>query len=266
MKVVTDNKHYNDIADAIREKTGTKNTYTPAEMASGVNEVYEAGYSQSELDFWNNFKRGKSYWNHLFTEWGHYYIRPPFKIVLPPNASTQFAFWTCWNLERVEKNYFDFSKITASDSEYSDGHVDTFAYCVNLKVIEDIGLPAGYYYRTFQGDALLHTIEVLRSRETTVYTSNAFERCQALKNITFEGVIGRNISFSSSPLSGESMKSVITHLKDYLGTTSEYTYTVTFKTSAFEALEAEGATAEYNGTPCTWAELIGFLKWNLVKA
>ena len=62
------------------------------------------------------------------------------------------------------------------------------------------------------------------------------------------------------------MKNIIEHLKDYNGTTNEYKYTVTFKTSAFNVLEAEGATAEYNGTACTWAELIDNLKWNLVKA
>ena len=41
--VTTDNKHYNDIANAIREKTGTETTYTPEEMITGVAEVYDAG-------------------------------------------------------------------------------------------------------------------------------------------------------------------------------------------------------------------------------
>ena len=34
--VYTNNKHYQDIADAIREKNGTENTYTPAEMAEAI--------------------------------------------------------------------------------------------------------------------------------------------------------------------------------------------------------------------------------------
>ena len=41
--ITTDNKHYNDIANAIREKTGTETTYTPEEMKSGIAEVYDAG-------------------------------------------------------------------------------------------------------------------------------------------------------------------------------------------------------------------------------
>lgn len=35
-KVVTDSQHYSDIADAIREKTGSSATYTPAEMAPAI--------------------------------------------------------------------------------------------------------------------------------------------------------------------------------------------------------------------------------------
>lgn len=41
--ITTDNKHYNDIANAIREKTGTETTYTPEEMKSGITEVYDSG-------------------------------------------------------------------------------------------------------------------------------------------------------------------------------------------------------------------------------
>jgi hypothetical protein len=52
-------------------------------------------------------------------------------------------------------------------------------------------------------------------------------------------------------------------LKDYSGTSNENVYTITFSTDCKTALEAEGATAEYNGQPCTWTELIAYKKWNL---
>lgn len=41
--VTTDNKHYADIAAAIREKTGTMTTYKPEQMAEGIGAVYAAG-------------------------------------------------------------------------------------------------------------------------------------------------------------------------------------------------------------------------------
>lgn len=34
--ITTDSKHYNDIARAIREKTGGSKTYTPREMAGAI--------------------------------------------------------------------------------------------------------------------------------------------------------------------------------------------------------------------------------------
>lgn len=35
-RVITDDKHYADIADAIREKSGEKTTYKPSEMADAI--------------------------------------------------------------------------------------------------------------------------------------------------------------------------------------------------------------------------------------
>ena len=105
--------------------------------------------------------------------------------------------------------------------------------------------------------------KIILNNEGDQAISVAFTSCSRLKNIEFDGVIGRAASFSVSPLSVKSTKSIITHLKNYAGTDSEYAYTVTFKASAFETLEAEGATSP-NGN--TWAEYIDDLKWNLTLA
>ena len=110
------------------------------------------------------------------------------------------------------------------------------------------------------------TIDKLIFNENTVLT-NLFVYATALTNIKeVEGIIGTSISFSSSPLTVESMKSIISCLKDYSGTESEHTYTITFTSACKTSLEAEGATAEYtqeDGTTinCTWLELIGYKKW-----
>ena len=110
----------------------------------------------------------------------------------------------------------------------------------------------------------------------------SFYKCNQLKNIKFEGVIGQTISFSSSPLTVESMKSIITHLKDYSGLTDdsgnslEKAYTLTLKSSCVTELE----TAEFTDDDKAWLEEVGItylddltwvdviddLKWNLVTA
>lgn len=117
----------------------------------------------------------------------------------------------------------------------------------------------------FQNAANLKEIVLLKLREDgTNSLSKNFDGCTSLVTINIEGKIGKSTSFADCPLSVKSLKNIIEHLMDYTGK-KEYVYTVTFKTSAFDEIEKEGATAKYNGTACTWAELINNKKWNLVK-
>lgn len=39
-KVLTDNKYYSQIADAIREQNGTNNTYTPPQMVRALKDLF----------------------------------------------------------------------------------------------------------------------------------------------------------------------------------------------------------------------------------
>lgn len=150
----------------------------------------------------------------------------------------------------------------------------TFSYLSEAynaaKYIPDYGIPAvDKYDQAYDNSTAIETIEIIRCHENTTFTSNTFTNCTNLKTVTFEGTIGTNISFSTcKSLTVESLKNIITHLKDYSGTgdANDHTYTITLTTSAFNNLEAEGATAQYNGVACTWAELIDNKKWNLVKA
>lgn len=154
------------------------------------------------------------------------------------------------------------------------GWRQTFQTCTKLEIVEDIGMQPAAYYFTFTNSNKLHTIEVLRFAEDT-QESSGFLGCLSLTNITIEGTIGRKLSFASCPLSVDSLKSVITHLKNYAGV-SEYTYTITFKSSAFTALEESGFTDEDKAwlegvgitytDDLTWALVIDNLKWNLTLA
>lgn len=63
---------------------------------------------------------------------------------------------------------------------------------------------------TFSG-AKVETIDKLIVTEKLKY-SNTFNSCTNLKNIVFEGTIGENISFPASPLSKDSITSIVNHL------------------------------------------------------
>lgn len=236
------------------------------QLKQDFDKVYEAGKKAEQDIFWDEFQDygNRTDYASAFRYWKAEEITPKYKIA--PTAAAGQLFYNCSKLKTIDKKMFDLSKATYTPTGNSSSSYAFCAGCNSLEYFPDIGLQAGYCYWGFDRCFKLKTIEVYRVAENVAFgsgSSGTFYRCDALENITIEGIIGRSIQFTYSPLTPESMKSIITHLKDYAGTSSEYSYTVTFKTSAFEALEAEGETSP-NGN--TWAEYIDDLKWNLTLA
>lgn len=254
------NEKMTAIADAIRKNTGGTTPLTLDDMASGVNEVYEAG-KKSEYDkFWDSCQDNGKRWNYEMAFAGQNWKPDNFKPkypMKPRNALRMFyrsSYLTCDitevadidfsdapSLEQTFQNFMG-TRIGVLDIRKASSITNMVANCSNLvkidKIIVDESLPSAL---SFASDS-------------------------KLENVIIEGEIVKNVSAGACPLTVESLKSIITALKDNTGTAEEYQYTVTFKAYAFEILEAEGTTAEYNGSPCTWAELIDNKKWNLVKA
>ena len=269
------NKKYEEadvqaIAVAIREKTGSEDTYNVSEMASGVNEVYEAGKKVGQIDFVNMLSNDgvRGMYRYVFegADFSGYTFNP---VIYPTRVGSVF-----YNYTGVEfPKGVDFSKANIAESVTDTALIpyNTFAYCRNQERIPDMNIPVQYRYTNTYTNCYVKKIDIIRVAETTLFSST-FSGCNYLEDVTFEGIIGRNISFSASPLTLDCMKHIITHLKDYTGVTDdggtslEHTYTLTLKTSCKTALTDEGATAEHNGESCTWIELIDNKKWNLVWA
>lgn len=91
--------------------------------------------------------------------------------------------------------------------------------------------------------------------------SDYFSYAYSLEEVEIEGSIaGGSLNIKNSPkLTLDSLKSILTALKDYSGTTNEYSYTVTLRSENWAVLEADGATAP-NGM--TWVEYISAKGWN----
>ena len=189
----------------------------------------------------------------------------PYPLVLTDNCQQMFYNYKGEKLPRPQ--YVDMRGVPASN----DYLYRTFAYWSYTKTNEgyvpDYGIQAPTNYRyTFDGATGIRKIEIIRSAETTKY-EGTFQKCTRLIDVAFDGIIGRDINFADcSSLSVASIKNVAEHLKDYSETDKEFSCTLTLPSGAFAVLEAEGATAEYNGLPCTWAELIDNKKWNLTLA
>ena len=88
-------------------------------------------------------------------------------------------------------------------------------------------------------DSKIKTIDLFRVNENN-YCALIFRNATNLENITFEGVIGTSINFQWSPLTSESVQSIIDHLKDLTGLTAQ---TLTLKNTVGANLtEAQRAT------------------------
>lgn len=202
------------VADAIREKTETGSEIVfPSGFKSGIDEVFDAGMD-ALWDFIQNYGKRTTYEN-AFVDWaGAEYIRPKYKVVVDKYPlRTIFAY--CKNLKKIEAEYFDFSGLVLSDTDYNSGNSKTYQGCTNLLEIEDVKLPAGCYYQTWKNCSSLKTIGgTIKFNEATLNT-NPFQGCTSLENIVIEGTIGQSISFADCPLTVESAKSVLFHLKNF---------------------------------------------------
>lgn len=89
-----------------------------------------------------------------------------------------------------------------------------------------------------------HNSDIVTIRKITVVAAtaytNTFYNCQDLKNITFGGTIGQDISFANSRyLTDASIESIITALKDLTGATAK---TITFHSTVAGKLTSEQLT------------------------
>ena len=178
---------YVRVCDSVREKTGGTEAIKSSEMSQKIDDVYSAGKQAESDSFWDAFQNNgdeQNYYfafsNGRFTD-GNY--NPKYDLLCVSTANTSSS-----NL------FYNNTKIT-----------DT-----KVGIICSTRSSAGL----FQGATSLETIRKLTVFETSTFT-NSFQNCSKLKNIVIEGTIGQSISFNNSPLTPESMKSVISHLKNY---------------------------------------------------
>jgi hypothetical protein len=199
------------------------------QLKTDIDEVYEAGKQAEYNEFWDKFQ---DYGNR--TDYTSAFRGFPNEIYNPK-----------YDLQGGMNSAFALCKITD----------------VKVRILNATNIQQLCRYNS----DITRIPELNISESTNLGSDSPFLGASKLRDLIMTGVLAKSISFSNCPLYVTSIKSIISCLKDYSGTDGEYTYTVTFKTSAFNVLESEGSTAEYNGEACTWAELIDNKKWNLVK-
>lgn len=272
------------------ETAGYSNGYTEGEAAgieqgyeNGKSEGIEEGYATGKADgitegidqgktaewsaFWDAFQQNgtRTDYNYAFTRWGwtETNFKPKYSITSEyGNIKMEYAFsWSTISGDLVEildklGITINFSRVYGITQMFRDS---LFTRLGNIEFTDTRVLSINYMFTGCKALETIDRLAVTHGVAKNVTFVNAFNDCISLKNITFGGVIGRDISFAASPLTPESMKSVIEHLANYSGTTDAYKYTVTFNADCWAALEAD-STAPDGGT---WADYVDSLGWNI---
>lgn len=199
--ILTDNKHYTDIADKLRSNLGSEDTYLPEEMSGKVDEVFEKG-KQAEYDwFWdkyqNNGNRTDYYCAFSGSNWKDNVYNPKYPIKVLSGCNMLF----------YQNMYF------------TDTKVDIDMTAPTVTSIQSFNL--------FQGCSKLKTIRKLIVRTTQPWISSGvstFDGCTSLENIlivklddngveTLDRVITKSINLSmATKLTKESIENIMNAL------------------------------------------------------
>ena len=177
MKKLYEEENIAAIAEAIREKTGSRERYTPAEMAGGMDAVFAAGEKSQYDAFWDAFQQNGNRRDYT-------------------NAFRSY----CWNAACYKPKYPIVGGTLSSAFQAATVH-DTVVKIVHLG---DKASSSVFY----QGSHIVTVRELEVSEKTTF--SRWFEGCTELVNIRFSGTIGQTLDLHwSTKLSKESIESIV---------------------------------------------------------
>ena len=210
-------KEYRNICAAVREKTGGTTLLRSGELAEKISEISAEG---SQETFWDAFQSNgtaTNYQNAFRSKWWNDEIFCP-----------KYPF-VCRGVYGAYNMFNGASNITTTK--------------VPIEVYN------GELNGTFGSCSALETIPFLKLENVTTY-SGAFSGCKKLTNITIDGSIDVSISMAATDmLSAKSVQSVIDHLKDLTGLTTQ---TLTFHNEVGGRL-TEAQKAEITGKNWTLA-------------
>ena len=216
-RVFVNDSTLTDIADAIREKNGTEDTYKPSQMADAVKGIQSGGDSYYD-EFWDEFQQNGALTDYSYSfnsvGWTDNSLKPKYTIK-PIKATNMFS--NGCKITVVNDEKFDFSEcIQATDLFYLNSKIRE----VNINITNITNFNGAFYYCGHLKDVTLRNIN------SECSFLNAFYICSSLVNFNMTGTIGKSISFvNSALLSDASIQSIIDGLADLTGSTAQ---TLTF--------------------------------------
>lgn len=140
--------------------------------------------------------------------------------------------------------------------------VNTFNQCFSYADIPDVGVIDFTAERCtstsscFMNSYVQKAHIILKTDGSQTHAGGCFTGASKLTDLTVEGAIGNSLPIPS-PLTPESMISVITHLVNYKGTDKEGVNAITFTEECWEALEAHSIAPDGG----SWKNYVTSLGW-----
>ena len=212
-------EYLSTLANAFRSKLGITDKINAQNFPEKVNEVYDKGKYDEWSEFWDSIQtKGSSPANYDYkfmgTAWNDNTFRPKYDIVPSGGSGVEtFArsdikdFEACLKKGGIDGKgvILDLSKCTNANEMFLNATVE---------IIPEIDVSKASLYYFCSGCTKLVTVRKMNVGDSRMLSSNVFNNCKALANIVIEGTLNGTSSFQDSPLSKESIISVIEALSD----------------------------------------------------
>lgn len=244
----TVNEKMTTICDNIRSKTGGTEPLGLDEIATSINEVYDAGKNNEKNTFWDSFLRnGLTYMPYMFAGpgWSTNNFKPN-KDIIPTGASN--AMFRQSNIGNL-KGALESCNVTLDTSNCTN--FSYFFALGNITRLPKVSLKkaANKTEYTFaqtapsggKDQSKLISIDELEVAETTVFLSNTFNNCTTLVDLNMTGTLatnGLNLQWATQ-LSHDSIISILNCLKDYSTDTSGTDWYITIGSENIAKLTEE---------------------------
>ena len=193
-KVITDDIHYTQIANALRQATGGNETYQPSQMAEAVEQVRQAQWSI----LWDAILNGGNMTQDTMgvfsgSYWTDENFYPKYDIV-PLNGTYLFKDCRITDLRgRLEAlgRRLDVSRVSNFYAAFQNSAI-TRLPALDMRAAANIT-------QTFYGCQNLQSIQRLILSPVTTYSAT-FTYCRSLEELTVEGTIGKDLDLHYSTL------------------------------------------------------------------
>ena len=192
--------------------------------------AYEKGKTDNDKELWDIRQRSGSLKNYGYffagAAWTEETVKPIYDIK-PTNIYSMF--------NTTNTNGTPFSLIKAFENiEFDTSNATTASTCFSNAFISDCPYldlaKASNLTQMFLNSKIAKIVGIRLKDDGSQTLSKAFDGCDSLVEVSFDGVIGQDISFQLSPLNKASLENIRDHLSPT--TTGK---TVTFKKTAVNA-------------------------------